>query len=84
MQIPNNIQPSLFMLVTGSAYYGPVNHLTKLQRNLQNISFTTLQCFVRTLEHMACSSQPQHFSAAGCVFADFAIAVIFYPVIKTL
>ena len=25
-------------------------------------------------------SQPQYFFAAGCVFADFAIAVIFYPV----
>ena len=33
---------------------------------------------------MAGSSQPQHFFAAGCLFADFAIAVIFYPVIKTL
>ena len=31
---------------------------------------------------MAGSSQPQHFFAAGCLFADFAIAVIFYPVIK--
>ena len=26
---------------------------------------------------MADSSQPQHFFAAGCVFADFAIPVIF-------
>ena len=26
---------------------------------------------------MAGSSQPQHFFAAGCVFADFANAVIF-------
>ena len=34
--------------------------------------------------YMLGSSQPQHFFAAGCVFADFAIAVIFYPVIKTL
>ena len=33
--------------------------------------------------HMAGSSQQQHFFAAGCVFADFAIAVIYYPVIKT-
>ena len=33
---------------------------------------------------MAGSSQPQHFFSAGCLFADFAIAVIFYPVIKTL
>ena len=33
---------------------------------------------------MAGSSQPQHFFAAGCVFANFAISVIFYPVIKTL
>ena len=32
--------------------------------------------------HMAGSSQPQHFFAAGCLFADFAIAVIFHPVIK--
>ena len=32
---------------------------------------------------MAGSSQPQHFFAAGCIFADFAIAVIYYPVIKT-
>ena len=29
---------------------------------------------------MAGSSQPQHFFAAGCGFADFAITVIFYPV----
>ena len=84
MQIPNNIQPSLFMLVTGSAYYGPVNHLTKLQRNLKNISFTTLQYFVRTLAHMAGSYQSQHLFAARCFSADFAIPVIFYPVIKTL
>ena len=34
--------------------------------------------------YMAGSSQPQHFFAAGCLFADFAIDVIFYPVIKTL
>ena len=34
--------------------------------------------------HMAGSYQPQHFFAAGCAFADFAITVIFYPVIKTL
>ena len=34
--------------------------------------------------YMAGSSQTQHFFAAGCLFADFAIAVIFYPVIKTL
>ena len=34
--------------------------------------------------HMAGSSQPQHFFAAGCLFADFAIAVNFYSVIKTL
>ena len=33
---------------------------------------------------MAGSSQPQHFFAAECVFADFAIAVIFYPVMKNL
>ena len=32
---------------------------------------------------MAGSSQPQHVFAAECVFADFAIAVIFYPLIKT-
>ena len=29
-------------------------------------------------------SQQQHFFAAGCIFADFAIALIFYPLIKTL
>ena len=29
--------------------------------------------------HMAGSSQPQHFFAAGC---DFAIAVIFYSVLN--
>ena len=34
--------------------------------------------------HMAGSSQQQNFFAAGCVFADFAIAVIFHPEIKTL
>ena len=34
--------------------------------------------------HMTGSSQPQHFFAAGCLFAYFAITVIFYPVIKTL
>ena len=33
-------------------------------------------------KHMAGSSQPQHFFAAGCVFADIAIPVIFYPVKK--
>ena len=33
---------------------------------------------------MAGSSQPQIFFAAGCLFADFAIAEIFYSVIKTL
>ena len=36
------------------------------------------------MAYMAGSSQPQHFFAAGCLFSDFAIAVIFYPVIKTL
>ena len=30
-----------------------------------------------TKQHMASSSQPQHFFAAGCVFDYFAIAVIF-------
>ena len=30
------------------------------------------------------SSRPQNFFSAGCLFADFAIAVIFYPVIKSL
>ena len=33
--------------------------------------------------HMVVSSQPQIFFAAGCLFADFAITVIFYPEIKT-
>ena len=33
---------------------------------------------------MAGSSQPQYYFATGCLFADFKIAVIFYPVIKTL
>ena len=33
--------------------------------------------------HMAGFSQPQQYFAAGCIFSDFAIAVIFYPVIKT-
>ena len=33
---------------------------------------------------MAGSSQQQYFFAAGYIFADFAIAVIVYPVIKTL
>ena len=33
--------------------------------------------------HMAGSYQPQHLFAAGCHFADFAIAVIFHPGIKT-
>ena len=28
-------------------------------------------------QHMEGSSKPKHFFAAGCVFADFAIAVIF-------
>ena len=27
--------------------------------------------------HMAGFSQPRHFFAAGCIFVDFAIAVIF-------
>ena len=31
---------------------------------------------------MAGFSQPQHFLAAGCIFADFVIAAIFYHVIK--
>ena len=31
---------------------------------------------------MAGSSQPQHFFAAGCVFDDFAIDVIFYTVVE--
>ena len=35
-------------------------------------------------QHMEGSSQPQYFFAELCVFADFAIAVIFYPVIKSL
>ena len=43
----------------------------------------TLIGFFFWITHMAGSSQPQHFFAAGCLFADFAIAVIFYPVIKT-
>ena len=30
-----------------------------------------------SLGHMVSSSQPQHFFAAECVFADFAIAAIF-------
>ena len=34
--------------------------------------------------YKAGSSQPQHFFAAGCIFADFALTVIFYSVIKTL
>ena len=33
---------------------------------------------------MAGSSQPQPFFAAGCIFAVFGIALIFYPVKKTL
>ena len=32
--------------------------------------------------NMVVSSQPQIFFDAGCLFADFAITVIFYPVIK--
>ena len=40
--------------------------------------------YILTYLHMAGSSQPQHFFAAGCIFADFAIALISYPVIKTL
>ena len=36
------------------------------------------------LVHMAGFSQPQHFFAAGCIFAVFGIALIFYPVKKTL
>ena len=31
---------------------------------------------------MACSTQPQIFFAARCILADFAIAVIFDPVMK--
>ena len=33
---------------------------------------------------MAGSSQPHNFFAAECTFADFAIPLIFYPVIKTM
>ena len=36
------------------------------------------------LVHMASFSQPQHFFAAGCILAVFGIALIFYPVKKTL
>ena len=36
-----------------------------------------LDKFTHKLTYMAGSSQPQNFFAAGCVFADFAIAVIF-------
>ena len=36
------------------------------------------------LVHMAGSSQPQHFFAAGCLFADFVIALIYYPIKETL
>ena len=39
--------------------------------------------FLMKYAHMAGSSQPQHFFAAGCIFADFVIALILYPVIKT-
>ena len=42
-----------------------------------------LPLIFRLVHHMAGSSQPQHFFDAGCVFADFAIAVIFYPTIKS-
>ena len=34
--------------------------------------------------HMAGSSQPQHFFIAGCVFADFAITVIFLILNKNI
>ena len=50
--------------------------------NISNTKFVTE--FAKTCKHMAGSSQPQHVFAAECVFADFASAVIFYPVIKTL
>ena len=39
---------------------------------------------MKILAHMAGSSQPQHFFAAGCILADFAITLIFYPIIKSL
>ena len=38
----------------------------------------------RQQSHMAGSSQPQNFFAAGCLFADFAIAFVFRPVIRNL
>ena len=34
--------------------------------------------------YMAGSSQPQHFFPEGCIIADFAIAVIFHPAIRSL
>ena len=40
-------------------------------------------CILMKFNHMAGYSHPQNFFAEGCLFADFAIAVIFYPVIKT-
>ena len=38
--------------------------------------------FYPVAPHITGSSQPKHFFAAGFIFADFTIAVIFYPVIK--
>ena len=51
-------------------------------KNHEQASNNTLPSLI--YKHMAGSSQPQHFFAAEWVFADFAIAVIFSPVIKTL
>ena len=43
---------------------------------LLDILDTFLQINQKIIPYMAASSQPQHFFAAGCVFADFAITVL--------
>ena len=61
--------------------------LTWFDQNLKVCSWDHLRCQLSrwhlSKQHMAGSSQQQHFFAAGCVFSHLAIAVIFYPVIKS-
>ena len=51
-------------------------------KNHDQASNNTLPSLI--YKHMAGSSQPQLFFAAGCLFADFVIAVKFCLVIKSL
>ena len=45
---------------------------------------SSYEVHMNILVHMAGFSQPQHFFAAGRIFAVFGIALIFYPEKETL